>query len=296
MAREKKTAPAPEPRIRRSRKSLMVQPLPPPEEEPEAEVAPASGDVIRVRRLHRRDLRRVWEFLKRVFRDVNQKTVELQRPRSRRTFEESYDDEGIEQLVFEHGARIVGYAESTYEVTGADNWVNWRWFDARDMRPLFVEELAVDPDYQGRGVGSFMLEQLRHSGALRGCTHLVLEVAENNEEALQFYRKRNFFKIDAAIFLAQKIDRQPELLPPKPLKAARSEADDDARPARGERAGRPSQKERVTRSAKADKATRTVKTTRAAKAEKATKAATPDKEVEGGAGIAPAPRRSRKST
>lgn len=220
------TRPTPRP-TKKGRKSLLSQALQPPGPEPEseseAEAAPDAGDVIRVRRLHRRDLKRVWEFLKRVFRDVNQKTVELQRPRSRRSFEESYDNEGIEQLVFEHGSHIVGYAESTYEVTGADNWVNWRWFDNRDMRPLFVEELAVDPDYQGRGVGSFMLEQLRHSGSLRGCTHLVLEVAENNEEALQFYRKRNFQKIDAAIFLAQRIDRQPELLPPKPLKPARPE-------------------------------------------------------------------------
>ncbi len=168
--------------------------------------------------MHRRDINKVWDFLKRVFRDVNQKTVEVQRPRSKQRFEESYDDEGIEQLVFENAGEIVGYAESTFETTGSDNWINWRWFDSRDMRPLFVEELAVHPDYQGRGVGGFMLEQLQHLARLRGCTHLVLEVAENNQGALSFYRKRNFQKIDAAIFLAQKIERAPELLPPRPIK------------------------------------------------------------------------------
>jgi ribosomal protein S18 acetylase RimI-like enzyme len=168
--------------------------------------------------MHRRDINRVWEFLKLVFRNVNQKTVEYQRPRSKQRFEESYDDEGIDQLVFDIGGEVVGYAESTFQTTGSDNWVNWRWFDARDMRPLFVEELAVHPNYQGCGVGSFMLEQLRHIGALRGCTHLVLEVAENNEAALTFYRKRSFFKIDASIFLAHRIERQPELLPPRPIK------------------------------------------------------------------------------
>lgn len=180
-------------------------------------------DVIRVRRMHRRDINRVWEFLKRVFRDVNQKTVEYQRPRSKQRFEESYDDEGIEQLVFEVKGDIVGYAESTFQTTGSDNWINWRFFDSRDMRPLFVEELAVHPDYQGRGVGGFMLEQLQHIARLRGCTHLVLEVAENNKDALSFYRKRNFFQIDAAIFLAKKIEHAPELLPPRPIKAKREE-------------------------------------------------------------------------
>ena len=52
---------------------------------------------------------------------------------------------------------------------------------------------------------------------VRGCTHLVLEVAENNRSALTWYRKRSFFKLDAAIFLAQKVETEPELLPPRPL-------------------------------------------------------------------------------
>jgi len=181
---------------------------------------------IRVRRMHRRDLRRVWEFLKLVFRGVNRKTLEYQRPRSRQRFEEVYDDEGIEQLVFEVGPEIVGYAECAYEVTGSDNWINPRFFDARDMRPLFVEELASHPNYQGRGVGSFMLEQLRHLARVRGCTHLVLEVAENNVDALRFYRKRSFHKLDAAIFLAQKVDSERELLPPRALVGRRTAASD----------------------------------------------------------------------
>lgn len=177
----------------------------------------ASNDTIRVRRMHRRDINRVWDFLKLVFRGVNQKTVEYQRPRNKQRFTESYDDDGIEQLLFEVSGAIVGYAEVAFEVTGSDNWINPRYFDSRDMRPMFVEELASHPDYQGRGVGSFMLEQLQHLAKLRGCTHLVLEVAENNEPALSFYRKRSFYKLDAALFLAQKIETEPELLPPRTL-------------------------------------------------------------------------------
>jgi ribosomal protein S18 acetylase RimI-like enzyme len=173
--------------------------------------------VIRVRRIHRRDLNKVWDFIKLVFRAVNTQTLEFQRPRSKQRFMEVYDDEGVEQLLFEIDGEIVGYAECAYEVTGSDNWINMRFFDKRDMRPLFVEELAVHPDSQGRGVGSFMIEQLQHLARVRGCTHLVLEVAENNRSALTWYRKRSFFKLDAAIFLAQKVETEPELLPPRPL-------------------------------------------------------------------------------
>lgn len=173
--------------------------------------------TIRVRRIHRRDLNRTWEFLKLVFRSVNRETVEYQRPRNKKRFLEIYDEEGIEQLLFEVGSTVVGYAECTFEVSGSDNWVNPRYFDKRGMRPLYVEELAVHPEYQGRGVGSFMLEQLQHLARVRGCTHLVLEVAENNKVALSWYRKRNFHKLDAAIFLAQRVDSEPELLPPRNL-------------------------------------------------------------------------------
>jgi ribosomal protein S18 acetylase RimI-like enzyme len=45
----------------------------------------------------------------------------------------------------------------------------------------------------------------------------VLEVAENNERALKFYRKRNFIKLDAAIFLAKKLDVEDELLKPRKM-------------------------------------------------------------------------------
>ena len=115
-------------------------------------------------------------------------------------------------------------ARVTDEATGDDNWVNPRWFEKRGMRPLFVEELAVHPDYQGRGVGSFIMEQLQHLARTRGCTHLVLEVAENNESALSWYRARNFYKLDAAIFLAQKVPGEPDLLPPRRIKPRTSHA------------------------------------------------------------------------
>jgi len=167
--------------------------------------------------MHRRDINRVWEFLKLTFRSVNRDTVEYQRPRSKQRFEEQYDDEGVEQLLFEVDGSIVGYVECSFSVTGSDNWINPRYFQSRDMRPLFVDELATHPDYQGRGVASFMLEQVQHLARLHGCTHLVLEVAENNEDALAFYRRRNFYKLDASFFLAHRLEREPDLLPPRRL-------------------------------------------------------------------------------
>jgi len=183
---------------------------------------PRTPPEVRVRRIHRRDLNRVWEFLKLCFRDVNRDTVEYQRPRSKKRFLEVYEEEGIEQLVFESKIAkkdlIVGYSECAFEVLGADNWTNARYFERRDMRPMYVEELAVHPEMHGQGIGGFILEQCEHLARVRGCTHLVLEVAENNDNALKFYRGRSFYKLDSAIFLAKKVTTEAELLPPRRLK------------------------------------------------------------------------------
>ncbi len=186
------------------------------------------GEIeLRVRRIHRRDINRVWEFLKLVFRDVNRETVEYQRPRHKKHFMETYEEEGIEQLVFEVEREgrfeLVGYAEYAYEIVGSDSWMNHRYFEKRGMRPLFVEEIAVHPDYHSHGIGSFMFEQIEHAARLRGCTHIVLEVAENNEEALRFYRKRSFHKLDAAIFMSRKLETGGELLGPRTLKTRSSD-------------------------------------------------------------------------
>lgn len=193
--------------------------------------APA-GPKITVRHMNRRDIGRVWDFLKVSFRDVNAETVEYQRPRSKHRFEEIYEEEGIEQLIFEVDGDIVAYAECSYEVTGSDNWINPRYFEKRDMRPLFLDELAVHPEWHGRGVGSFAMEQLHHLARVHGLNHLVLEVAENNERALNWYKKRSFKKLDAAIFMAAPVDIEPELLPPRELPAARDatpeKSDDDS--------------------------------------------------------------------
>jgi ribosomal protein S18 acetylase RimI-like enzyme len=200
----------------------------PPAKKTRRKKAAPPGPTIEVRRIHRRDLNKVWEFLKLSFRDVNLETVEYQRPRSKQRFLEIYEKEGIEQLVFEADSTMVAYAECAYEVGGDDNWINPRYFEKRDMRPLFVDELAVHPEMNGRGVGSFVLEQLHHLARVHGLNHLVLEVAENNERALDWYKKRSFKKLDAAIFMACPVVTEPELLPPRELPPARGEAPAEA--------------------------------------------------------------------
>ena len=138
----------------------------------------------------------------------------------------AYDDISLNPIILpaddgeiKRGSKfvLVGYAEYAYEIAGSGSWMNYRYFEKRDMRPLFVEEIAVHPDHVGLGIGSFMFEQIEHAARRRGCTHIVLEVAENNDVALRFYRNRNFHKLDAAIFLSRKLDMGDDLLSPRKL-------------------------------------------------------------------------------
>src|SRR5215468_11740319 len=81
-----------------------------------------TGIELHVRRMHRRDINRVWQFLKMVFRGVNRETVEFQRPRHKKRFVEIYEDEGVEQLLFEIKRagkfELVGYSEYSHEIAG----------------------------------------------------------------------------------------------------------------------------------------------------------------------------------
>jgi ribosomal protein S18 acetylase RimI-like enzyme len=217
-------------RARKTRKTPLPVTSIAPKRSKKKKKATGGGPMITVRHMARRDIKRVWDFLKLSFREVNTETVEFQRPRSKHRFEEIYEEEGTDQLVFEIEDEIVAYCECSYEVVGSDNWINPRYFEKRDMRPLFCDELAVHPEYAGRGVGTFVLEQLHHIARVHGLNSLVLEVAENNENALAWYKKRAFKKLDAAIFMACPVEIEPELLPPRELPAAK-----EAAPERGRR-------------------------------------------------------------
>ena len=181
--------------------------------------------LINVRHMTRRDINRVWDFLKVSFRDVNAETVEYQRPRSQASLRGGLRRGGHRAAACSRStARSSRTPSAATRSPARDNWINPRYFEKRDMQPLFVDELAVHPEMHGRGVGSFVLEQLHHLARVHGLNHLVLEVAENNERALDWYKKRSFKKLDAAIFMACPVEIEPELLPPRELPPARDEA------------------------------------------------------------------------
>jgi ribosomal protein S18 acetylase RimI-like enzyme len=55
-----------------------------------------------------------------------------------------------------------------------------------------VHDLAVDPAFQGRGIGARLLAEVERRARARGAAKLTLEVHETNEPAIRLYRRAGF--------------------------------------------------------------------------------------------------------
>lgn len=68
----------------------------------------------------------------------------------------------------------------------------------RRSRTARLYSIVVDRNYQGRGLGSLLLDAAERAGARRGCGRLVLEVRPRNAAARALYRRRGY--TEAAVF------------------------------------------------------------------------------------------------
>ncbi|WP_430609573.1 ribosomal protein S18-alanine N-acetyltransferase [Enterococcus sp. DIV0876] len=55
-----------------------------------------------------------------------------------------------------------------------------------------VTNIAIIPEYQGKGIGSFVLGELEHYARKQRCDRLTLEVRLSNRDAQRLYRQLGF--------------------------------------------------------------------------------------------------------
>lgn len=73
--------------------------------------------------------------------------------------------------------------------------VCFRGFSTFAARPLLnIHDLAVLPDYRGRGIGRRLLEATHRRAAELGCCKVTLEVREDNHRAQGLYRSLGYGK------------------------------------------------------------------------------------------------------
>ena len=66
-------------------------------------------------------------------------------------------------------------------------------FSTFAARPLInIHDLAVIPEYRGRGIGRLLLEGVEAKGHELGCCKLTLEVREDNHRAQHLYHRFGF--------------------------------------------------------------------------------------------------------
>lgn len=90
-------------------------------------------------------------------------------------------------LLAHEGTRAVGLANCFY---------GFSTFAARPL--LNVHDLAVLPEFRGRGVGRALLAAAEERARAKGCAKLTLEVREDNARARQLYEARGFRDFELA--------------------------------------------------------------------------------------------------
>jgi len=95
-----------------------------------------------------------------------------------------------------YAALLDGRVVGTYELFVMDNMAK------RGRRSGVVEDVAVRPEYQGRGVGKAMMQDAMERCRHAGCYKMMLSSNENREAAHLFYESLGFerhgfsFRID----------------------------------------------------------------------------------------------------
>lgn len=94
------------------------------------------------------------------------------------------EDPGTEFLLAADGERTVGVCQLRYR--------HGLWYDAPDC---WLEDIFVDENARGIGIGRSLVEAAIERAERRGCRRVQLDVNEANAEALALYRGLGFDEI-----------------------------------------------------------------------------------------------------
>ncbi|MCL6431285.1 MAG: GNAT family N-acetyltransferase [Anaerolineae bacterium] len=97
-------------------------------------------------------------------------------------------------FVWEQDGRLIGNASISLEDAASGRW--------------FMSNVAVHPDYQGRGIGRRVVEEALEAIRRHGGRQIVLQVRVDNEPAQRLYRRLGFERFDTVVELLR-----PGLLP-----------------------------------------------------------------------------------
>ncbi|MGU7774841.1 GNAT family N-acetyltransferase [Burkholderia sp. MR1-5-21] len=108
--------------------------------------------------------------------------------------------EAGECFVAVSGARVIG-TMTLYTTDAASACSLYRHVSVASVR-----QVAVDPDWQGRGIGAMLLTFAEQWAAARGFTLLALDTPQPAAHLLAFYRAQGFEVVDVVRFAGKRYD------------------------------------------------------------------------------------------
>ena len=106
---------------------------------------------------------------------------------SEKVFRKKMEHDPDSIMVLEHRGWIIGMVTTIY-----DPWASFIW------------HLAVDPQYQGCGLGHLLAEEAERRLKRRGTTSVNGYVLPNNQRSLTFLRKRGYTEFFSQVIPVEK--------------------------------------------------------------------------------------------
>lgn len=132
--------------------------------------------MLEIRQCHTEDFGDVMRLLRQLWPDKHLDATSLKTVFNRAVFSESQT-----HLCATEGQRVIGFASLTLK--------NNLW-QAGYLG--HIDELVVDDNYRGRGIGTRLLEHILVLARQRGCRRVELDSAFHRKQAHQFYEQRGF--------------------------------------------------------------------------------------------------------
>jgi len=131
---------------------------------------------MEIRQCRSEDFGQIMELLRQLWPDKRLDSVALQTVFDRALFSGAQT-----YLCAVNGQRIVGFGSLTLK--------NNLW---QEGYLGHVDELIVDREFRGRGIGSQLLERLVSAAREQDCRRIELDSARHRKEAHEFYRQHGF--------------------------------------------------------------------------------------------------------
>lgn len=147
---------------------------------------------MNIRRAESRDIERLGDLLCQVLDVHHNARPDIFREGARKYTERELDeilrDESRPIFVYEDGDRgVCGYAFCVFIQRIDDNILT-------DVKTLYIDDLCVDADCRGMGIGKALYNYVLDFARREGCYNVTLNVWADNKSALGFYESLGLHK------------------------------------------------------------------------------------------------------